>query len=65
MQSVEVYLARKSSSIVNANFLVITAISMTESSFSSGARNNDDIFKIMVATDIHLGYAEKHQILSE
>lgn len=35
----------------------------TESSIT--ARSKDDRFRIMVATDIHLGYGEKNQILSK
>lgn len=41
---------------------------MTDSSTSAPSstdKNPDDTFKILLATDIHLGYAEKNEILSE
>ncbi|CRK89813.1 CLUMA_CG003472, isoform A [Clunio marinus] len=35
------------------------------SSATSKASSNESLFKILVASDIHLGYKEKHQILSD
>lgn len=35
------------------------------SATSSSVRNKDDCFKVLLATDIHLGYGEGNQTLSE
>lgn len=35
------------------------------SATSSTVRNKDDCLKVLLATDIHLGYGESNQILSE
>lgn len=37
--------------------------SSSNSEFSTGNRNRDEFLRILVATDIHLGYAEKNNIL--
>lgn len=40
-------------------------MSDNNSTNSTASKSNDELFRILVATDIHLGYAGKNQELSE
>lgn len=40
-------------------------MSDNNSANSLASKSKDELFRILVATDIHLGYAEKNQELSE